>query len=829
MSRYHSIYAAQERSARWPWVVAALIVLAGIGVAVWILSGASADRLLEAARLQTVSRTTPEPSAMAGLVPEPSPTARPEETNQRTATAEPTPVPPATRTPEPTAVKETSQNLHAQSQEAATPAPSPVSPSPAPADPIFITDAVQEWAARWEAGDYDGMFALVSMDSWQALARRVYVDQHGNDEGFEALSEAQQRQLARDYFVGRYQGIAEEAGLTNVKITEIGEPDLETQVPIHVVMESSKIGTIEEDNRIQLRWEGDGWKVAWTPSLIFKDLGDGCIDFTTDPVKRGAILDRNGEMLAYDGIVNEVGVIPKLFENEEAEVQALSKLLGISVSDIKARYKDANPDWFVPITDLPEPMEQRILNGLSQLPGVAVRDKTARIYPYGPIAAHVTGYVQAVTAEDLAADTEGRLSETDVIGRAGIEAAANDLLTGKPGARLRVVECQTRAERVVIAKRRPVPAKDLVLTIDIRLQKAVDEALGNVKGSAVVLDPRNGAVLALVSHPTFDPNLFVKGLTEADAKYIFSERQRPLLNRATQAAYPTGSIFKVITMAAAMEHLGYTGQSEIDCPQEWSIPGTESVFRDWTYEYGTGPQGVLTLHNALVQSCNTVFYELGYELDKKDSRLLPDMAKAFGLGAPTNIPYLQEIAGTVPDPAWKLDVLNDYWAHGDAVNLAIGQGYLEATPLQMANAYAAIANGGTLLQPFIVEFSRDADGTQTRIGKRRVIRELPISEANLEEIRSALRDQTSNPWGVGSAKVFGDFDWPIAGKTGTAQNQLNKAEKPHSWFAAFGPYGGRATIASIVMVESSGEGVSFAAPRTRQIYEAYLKLDLADA
>ncbi|MER3436675.1 MAG: hypothetical protein C4346_03120 [Chloroflexota bacterium] len=173
MSRYHSIYAAQERSVRWPWMVAALIVLLGLGVAMWILTGASADRLLEAARLQTVSRTTPEPSAMAGLVPEPSPTTHPDEANQRTATAVPTPVPPATRTPEPTAEEELSQNMHAQSQEAATPAPSPVSPSPAPADPIFITDAVQEWADRWEAGDYDGMFALVSTDSWQALPPRL--------------------------------------------------------------------------------------------------------------------------------------------------------------------------------------------------------------------------------------------------------------------------------------------------------------------------------------------------------------------------------------------------------------------------------------------------------------------------------------------------------------------------------------------------------------------------------------------------------------------------------------------------------------------------------
>jgi len=240
-----------------------------------------------------------------------------------------------------------------------------------------------------------------------------------------------------------------------------------------------------------------------------------------------------------------------------------------------------------------------------------------------------------------------------------------------------------------------------------------------------------------------------------------------------------------------------------------------------------GAQGTLNLHWALVNSCNTIFYQIGNSLDEKDEELLPNMAKAFGLGAPTGIPYLAEVAGIVPDPAWKQEVLEDYWARGDAVNLSIGQGYLEATPLQMANAYAAIANGGDVLQPYIVEYTRNDDGSDTRVGKRKVAQKLPLKESQIEQIQSALRDQTSNQFGSGSAKVFGDFDWPIAGKTGTAQNDMNREQKPHAWFAAFGPYEDEATITSIVMVESSGEGVTFAAPRTRQIYEYYLSSDLA--
>jgi penicillin-binding protein 2 len=392
-----------------------------------------------------------------------------------------------------------------------------------------------------------------------------------------------------------------------------------------------------------------------------------------------------------------------------------------------------------------------------------------------------------------------------------------------------VVDCETRSQRDVIADRPAVQPRDIVLTIDKDFQASVYDALGDdIQGSAVILDPRTGAVLAMASRPSFDPNWFVTGFSDKDWKYVNDEQKRPLLNRATQASYPTGSIFKAITMAAAMEHLGYTGETQIDCPQQWSIPGTDQVWRDWTYEEGLGAQGVLTLHWALVNSCNTVFYQLGAAMDEKGENLFPDMIKAFGLGAATGIPYLAEVAGIVPDPAWKLETFGDYWARGDAVNLSIGQGYLESTPLQMAVAYAAIANNGQVLRPFIVEYTRDESGAMTRAGKKKPLRDLPVDGDNLAQIQAALRDQTSNASGVGSARVFGDFGWPIAGKTGTAQNQLQRSGKPHSWFAAFGPYGERATIASIVMVESVGEGVSYAAPRTRLIYEAYLKTSLME-
>ncbi len=688
---------------------------------------------------------------------------------------------------------------------------SAVAGTPATTDSPIPT--IDEYARRWSAGDYDGLYDLLSSDVQETIERQEFID--------------------------RYVAIAERAGLTEVGIEITGEPNLRTEVPITVTFQSTRVGEIVEENIIGLVKENGEWRVRWTPSLIFKDLGtDGCVELEITNTERGAILDRNGKALAIDGTVGIIGIVPGELGNaseEAATVQALSELIDLSVEDISAAYADApDPTWFFPVREVSEERAESLLDEISELPGVRVQYTVGRVYPYGPLAAHITGYLSPVTADDIAADPN--LEGQDWVARAGVEAGADDILSGTPGARLTVVDCESRSERSLIGERGGEPAQDIVLTIDIDFQKSVDEAVtaveGSERGSAVVIDPRTGAIMAMVSHPSFDPNIFVLGMTDEEAAYLSDEAQKPLLNRAAQAAYPTGSIFKAITMAAAMTHLDYTGETQLECPATYVIPETEVVVNDWVVEEGAAEQGVLTLHNALVQSCNTVFYQIGYDLDRQDEQLLPDMAKAFGLGAPTGIPYLPESGGTVPDPQWKQDTIGDFWARGDAINLSIGQGFLLATPLQMANAYAAIANNGSLLQPFIVEFAQNPEtGEQERIGERDGIRRLPIEREQLQEIQSALHDQTSNAAGVGSARVFGDFKWPIGGKTGTAQTQRGRQDRdrPHSWFAAFGPYDDQATIASVVMIESKGEGVLFAAPATRAIYEAYLKTDLAQA
>ena len=761
---YGSPYAAPRRgAARWPWLFALLIVAAIAGVTGLLVVDAIGNEPGDASSLGQLSRPNP-PEAGGELALNPiatvAPTAPPTETPVPTATAVDTQAP---------------------------------------------RRAVENWLALWSAGDYNAMYDMTS--------KRV------------------QAGTSRDAFTARYAEIAEEAGLVSVSSRIAGELSLDGQIPVDVTLTSNLVGEIPERNAIPLVQEDNAYRIDWTPSLIFRQLGaTGCVDFAGKMPQRGKILDRNGVVLAEDVKVSRVGVIPGDLEDRPGTIAQLSQILGIPVADIESMItiEDWNPAWFIPIKDIHGEPSIDLMNKITPLKGAAIRLATTRHYPNGALTAHITGWVSPATAEDVEADDTGSVRPDEMVGRSGLELGANELLAGKPGGSLNVIECETRAKREVIRESPGTLAQDIYLTVDLEVQRQVDAALtaqvaadgkSGQRSAAVFLDPRTGGVLAMVSHPSFDPNDAVQNTYAADERAAINDPLlRPQTNRATYERYPTGSIFKAITTAAAMRYLNYTGETPIDCPASFSIGSQQ--WDDWVVENGLSAQGPLTLHSGLVRSCNTVFYQLGKALDDHDPNALPDMAKAFGLGAPTGIPYFPEIAGTIPDPAWKQEVVGDGWATGDAVNLSIGQGYMEATPLQMANAYAAIANGGTLLQPYIVDKTAVPGTDPVQVGKRVEKGKLPLTAVQVGELQSALRDQTSNADGVGSAKVFGDFAWPISGKTGTAQNTIDTSGKPHSWFAAYGgpTEGGTATVTSVILVENIGEGVSYAAPATRQIY-----------
>lgn len=648
-------------------------------------------------------------------------------------------------------------------------------------------DVAEAFAKVWSAGNYDQLYDLLSRDS-QAF-------------------------ISREDFVARYEGIAVEVGIKTLKAEITSGGDTDELFPMKVMIDSSRVGTIEDENLLPVIIDGDKPAIDWSPSLIFSQLGDGYVQWTSQVPQRGRILDRKGRPLAQMGQITRVGVVPGKITDEAGLLQKLSELLTMPQDVIKTRYQGGQPDWFMPIKDLPNDIDQGLVDQLNAIEGVAIQKPPARVYPQGELTAHVVGYMSEVTADELPELSKLGYEAGDLVGRTGLEASAEQWLAGKRGGTLALIGPDGGTIRIL----GEVPmeeGRDVVLTLDIDLQKAAFDALGNEAGATVVLDPNNGEVLAMVSKPSFDPNQFILGVTDEQWTQLMDPQRQPLLNRAVAFGTSTGSIFKVITASAGMAYLGLTEESITPCPGEFRLEGVDQVWKDWI----PGGQGDLTLHNAIVRSCNTVFYRMGAELDAKDETLLPTMAKAYGLGKVTGLPELYELPGIVPDPEWKLANVGDFWARGDAINLAIGQGYLVATPLQMANVYAAIANGGTLYQPHLILDIVNLDGTIVQSGEVKENGKLPLSAEQIGWLQSALYDVVNASNGT-AVEPFAGIQYAVSGKTGTEETGT-EAQGTNAWFAAYTP-SDAPRMANIVFVEKGVAGSKAAAPVSRKIIDAW--------
>jgi penicillin-binding protein 2 len=665
----------------------------------------------------------------------------------------------------------------------AEPEPTPLPPDPEDLETAW--DIAEGWAQLWEAEDYRGMYELVSQES-----RSI---------------------ISRDEFVERYEGIAEELAQTEIEVEVTGGIEDALRFTLLVTRDSARVGEFEDEIMLPMVQEAQGRpRIDWSPSLIVDELADGFIRWRSDIPQRGRILDQHGRPLAHLGQISKVGVTPADIDDEDALLRELSELLGMSEERIETMYSAGDPGWFMPIRDFPDHMDEDLERDLEAIPGVSIQKWPERVYPAGPAAAHITGYLTEVSADELPDLISEGYAPGDVRGRGGIESWGEEYLAGRRGGRMIIVGPDGN-ERRTIVEVSGEPAADITLTIDIDLQRAAYEAIGDETGSVVVVDPENGAVRAMVSKPSFNPNDFILGHTNESWDAINDPDRRPLENRTTTFAYPVGSIFKVVTMAAGMEHLGLDTQSTMECPAEFSLPGADDqVWRDWS---PTG-QGTLTLHNALVQSCNTIYYQIGADLDSENQDLLPEAARGFGLGSPTGLDALREVSGTVPDPQWKIETVGDFWSRGDAVNLSIGQGYFEATPLQMAVLYAAIANGGTLFEPYLVQEITSLEGDILYEAEREDNGEIPFPDSTLADIRAAMRDVTQADNGTANEQFEGAHI-VSAGKTGTAETSQ---DDPHSWYAAFAPDDAPA-MAMIAMVEYGGEGSAVAAPISRQVID----------
>ena len=458
------------------------------------------------------------------------------------------------------------------------------------------------------------------------------------------------------------------------------------------------------------------------------------------------------------------------------------------------------------------------------LPGVVVEVVPVRKYLGGDIISHIIGYTGEISREELEEWESDEIGPGDIIGKAGLEKLLDPYLTGRPGAEQVEVNVTGRVIKS-LGSVAPVSGLNAVLTIDFDLQTVAVNALEGRNGAVVVLDTRDGSVLVLISSPSFDPNLFHGGISQRDWDKLARDPRHPMENRAVSGQYPPGSTYKIVTAAAALSEGLITPETRFYCNGSFSL-GNRS-YRCWQ-RHG---HGWVNLHRALVESCDVYFYNLGKALgvDK-----LAEYARSFGFGVRTGIDLPREKPGLVPTREWKLKRFKEPWQPGENIPISIGQGFDLVTPLQLAGAYAALANGGILWHPRLVKQIEEADG--------RIVKQFPpqqagtvsLSAPHLEMIRRGLWGVVNEPGGTGGALRRPEGD--VAGKTGTAQvvglpqdDRARRARilsgrfRDHALFACFAPHK-QPEIAVTVIVENAGHGGSVAAPIARKIVDAYFQL-----
>lgn len=566
---------------------------------------------------------------------------------------------------------------------------------------------------------------------------------------------------------------------------------------------------------------------------------------------RGTIVDRNGKPI----VTNVPGTAVQLWPADMPEqgryrmVQRLASLLQVPVSDITKAIEARRGDPLTPIvvkTAVSEPRVQYLEEHRSEFPGVEVVDTYLRNYERKTLAAQILGYVREISKEELEEkDAVDDYRAGDKIGKAGVEAAFDTYLRGTPGAAQIRVDSLGRPQSAIQTQQFPAPGNDVRLTIDIDLQRAAEQALtfGIERaienenwyangGAAVAIDPRDGAILALASNPTYRPSIFAGRVDPRKlAELAKPEANTPALNRAIAGRYPPGSTFKPVTALAAIEEGLLSPYQSIQCTPTRTYGRDEQVFKNWNPYVNEA----MTLPTALAASCDTYFYEVGnsfYELPAQRGQPLQKWARAFGFGVKSGLDLGGEDPGLLPTIAWKrrhyTSAIDKLWTPGDSIQLAIGQKDMVATPLQMTRFYALLANRGKLVTPYLVsDVEQPSDGDRPPVVLRRFPpvppQDVKVSSSALAAIDEGLRAATSAAYGT-SVGVFGSFPVPVAGKTGTAEkwnSELNRM-LDQSWWCGYGPKAGRKSpIALCVVIENGGFGGEAAAPAALRILEQH--------
>jgi penicillin-binding protein 2 len=668
------------------------------------------------------------------------------------------------------------------------------------ADPAEVKAVAQAYLDAWKTDDYAAMHPLLTSVSQDALSA--------------------------EEFSNHYSGVAVEAALDGIEyeiLSVLAGPE-QSQVRYRVTLKSLLVGEISRDTVMNLRREKGEWRVEWDDTLVLPELKGGnylVMDRGGYVPSRANIYDRQGRALVAQADATAVGLYPDLVDPAKADqlFATLSDLTGLRVDTISTMVSNAprGANWYLPLGEVSADKIASQFAEISSLPGVVLRPYKSRYYFESGIAPHVLGYVSAIQPDEVNEYKRRGYQPDERVGRSGLEKWGEAYLAGKRGGALYVFNAQGQPV-TRLAQVEAQPAQAVHTTLDRDFQLAAQQAIANFRGAIVVLERDTGRVLTMVSSPGYDPNAF-EPINYNSSQMLFeisSNPAQPLLNRATQGQYPLGSVFKIITMAAGLESGHYTPETTYQCGYFFDeLPGAR--LNDWTYEYfqkdgRTIPSGLLTLPQGLMRSCNPYFWHIGLDLFNRDeTRAVSEMGRGFGLGRATGIVGLEEETGQIPDPATPVD----------AVNMAIGQGDILVTPLQVATFIAAIGNGGVLNRPQLVEKIAPPDGEPTQIFKIDPQGKLPVSAENLKVIQDALVGVIRNEKPRGTAwHVFTGLDIPVAGKTGTAQSG---SDLPHAWFAGytFAERPDKPDIAVAVLVENVGEGSDYAAPIFRRIVELY--------
>ncbi len=548
---------------------------------------------------------------------------------------------------------------------------------------------------------------------------------------------------------------------------------------------------------------------------------------------RGGIIDRNGVILSDNKVSYVVAILPKSIKKSNDLFDKLSEYINITELDRK-KYQtqlkhSKNYDWIIIKDDLSNTEVANLTAHGYEFPELSVFARTKRYYPFDEIYSHSIGYVGRVSSNDKAKiDKSGQSNDylsNDYIGKSGLEAYYEGYLRGQLGKK--IIQTDAFGNEVgLIANTQATDGYTIELTIDNNLQQLAWKALGDNKGAIVAIDPQTGGILAYVSKPGFDPNWFIDGISNDDWDDLSNNSNKPLLNRASQGSYPPGSTFKPF-MAIGSLYLGIrTPEQTMNDPGYYIIPGSTHKFRD-SQPNGLG---IINLTQAIMHSSDAYFYKLG--LDMGIDRL-DQVMNLFGFGAKTGIDLPHENPGLLPSRAWKAkrfsrDPYQKNWLAADSVNIGIGQGFNNYTPLQMAQATAILANDGIVIKPHFLNRILEKDGT-TIESYRYAESRLPIPQSDIEVVKKAMQKVITE----GNARQLGvGLKYTMAGKTGTAQvvgmNQDSRKAKfsgqefkDHAWFIAFAPVD-NPKIAVAVIVENGGWGASAAGPIARKLFDYYL-------